>query len=273
MPIGNVNSRVSPFLIITAALFYSFLKKHLVKIRTAEQKAKESDHLKTAFLQNISHEIRTPMNGIIGFAELLKEENLTEERKLQYLKIITNSSNRLLGIVNDILDISLIETGNLTIKEKEFDLNRLMVLMLETFRPLVKTGAAFSMKKGLPDNQGMIISDEAKVRRIIENLLNNAIKFTEKGFIEFGYSLKNNELEFYVKDTGIGVAQELYGKIFERFHKAGIDKSKIYDGTGLGLAICKGNVEILKGKIWMNSKVDEGSEFFFTIPYKPVNLA
>jgi signal transduction histidine kinase/ActR/RegA family two-component response regulator len=256
------------YVIVTAIIFYIILKTHLIKIRDAEQKAIDSDKLKTAFLQNISHEIRTPMNSIIGFSGLLKDKNSTELEKVQYLDMIAKGSDQLLNIVNEVLDISLIETGNLRVNKQRLHLNNLMDDSYNLFKPIVKKDIAFTAEKGLPDPLSIILTDTTKVRQVINNLLNNAIKFTDKGFIHFGYFLKNNELEFYVEDSGIGIDQAYHNKIFERFLKVGLENKRLYDGVGLGLAICKGNIDLLKGRIWLESKPDEGSRFYFTIPYE-----
>ena len=258
------------YVIITAALFYLLLKSHLIKIRHAEQRAIDSDKLKTAFLQNISHEIRTPMNSIIGFSELLKDKKTAEKERAEYLEMIGKGSDQLLNIVNEVLDISLIETGNISINKKQSNLNKLMDEVYQAFNPVVKSDIAFSVTKGLSDSSCLILTDIVKVRQILNNLINNAIKFTEEGHIKFGYSLVSDELEFFVEDTGIGIEPDNHDKIFDRFHKAGPDDRKLYEGIGLGLAICKGNVDILKGKIWLESKPGIGSKFFFTIPYEPV---
>jgi signal transduction histidine kinase/ActR/RegA family two-component response regulator len=258
------------YVLITAILFYTLLKSHLVKIRNAEQKAIGSDRLKTAFLQNISHEIRTPMNSIVGFSEFLKDKNLSEPEKGQYLEMISKSSDQLLNIVNEVLDISLIETGNLSVNLKRVQLNNLINEIYMSYKPLINKDISFTMNTGLSDSLSLILTDVIKLRQIISNLLNNAIKFTDKGHIGFGYILADNELQFLIEDTGIGIPVDFHEKVFERFLKAGIDDQKLYEGVGLGLAICKGNIDLLKGKIWMESEPGKGSKFFFTIPYKPV---
>jgi signal transduction histidine kinase len=258
------------YVLITAILFYSLLKSHLVKIRNAEQKAIESDRLKTAFLQNISHEIRTPMNSIVGFSEFLKDKNLSESEKDQYLEMISKSSDQLLNIVNEVLDISLIETGNVSVNLKRVQLNHLMEEIYQSYKPLINKEISFTISTGLSDSLSLIITDVTKIRQIISNLLNNAVKFTDKGHIGFGYVLADNELQFFIEDTGIGIAVDFQDKVFDRFLKAGSDEQRIYEGVGLGLAICKGNIGLLKGKIWMESEKGKGSKFFFTIPYKPV---
>jgi signal transduction histidine kinase/CheY-like chemotaxis protein len=256
------------YVLVTAILFYYLLKSHLVKIRNAERRAIDSDRLKTAFLQNISHEIRTPMNSIIGFSELLRDDKTTEFEKSQYLAMIAKGSDQLLDIVNEILDISLIETGNISVNKQKMNLNKLIDETYLIFKPLIRSEISFSVTKGLSDDEAMIITDTVKLKQILENLLKNAIKFTEKGNISFGYSHVNGELEFYVEDTGIGIDAESHKNIFERFHKIGHENKRLYEGVGLGLAICKGNIELLNGRIWVESKPGSGSKFFFTIPFE-----
>jgi signal transduction histidine kinase/ActR/RegA family two-component response regulator len=258
------------YVLITAMLFYALLKSHLVKIRNAERKAIDSDMLKTAFLQNISHEIRTPMNSIVGFSHLLQDKTITDTDKTEYLEMISKSSDQLLNIVNEVLDISLIETGNISLNKKRVHLNSLLDDVYQSYKSQIKENIEFSLNKGLSDSLSTILTDDIKVTQILNNLINNAIKFTDKGHIRFGYSLVNKELEFFIEDTGIGIDSEFHDKIFERFLKVDKENIRLYDGVGLGLAICKGNVELLKGRIWLESKPGNGSIFFFTIPYEQI---
>jgi signal transduction histidine kinase len=256
------------FVAATSVIFYIILKKHLVKLRTAEQKARESDKLKTSFLQNISHEVRTPMNSIIGFSELVKDENLNDEKRAEYLRIINLGSLQLLNVINSIIDISMIESGNLMISEKKVDLNSLIEELYLFFQPMIKPEISFFFQKGFPEKT-FIITDEHKLKKILSNILSNAIKFTDEGHITFGYTLKGEELEFFTEDTGIGIPEDFRENIFNRFRKAENGTDRIYDGLGLGLSICKGNLDILKGRMWVKSLKGNGSKFFFTIPYKP----
>ena len=258
------------YVLITAILFYTILKSHLIKIRNAEQKAIDSDRLKTAFLQNISHEIRTPMNSILGFSGLLKDKNTSDTEKTDYLEMISKSSDQLLNIVNEVLDISLIETGNISINKKRVQLNNLLDELYLSFKPLIKKDISFSVIKGLSDQLSLILTDAIKIRQILSNLLKNAIKYTDNGHISYGYTRVIDKLEFFVDDTGIGIDSEFHQKIFERFHKVEQENIRLYEGVGLGLAICKGNIDLLKGEIWIESEVGKGSKFFFTIPYEPV---
>jgi signal transduction histidine kinase/CheY-like chemotaxis protein len=258
------------YVLITAILFYSLLKTHLVKLRSAEQKATDSDRLKTAFLQNISHEIRTPMNSIVGFSQLLKDSRTTKKEIPHYLDMIAKSSDQLLNIVNEVLDISLIETGNITVNKTRVNLNKLLDDLYLSHKPLINSDISFLLNKGLTDQLSLIITDGTKVRQILNNLLNNAIKFTDKGYVRFGYSLENDDLKFFIEDTGIGIEADFHEKIFELFRKVDADNLRFYEGVGLGLAICKGNIDLLKGRIWTESEPGNGSRFYFTIPYEPV---
>ncbi|MFH1121517.1 MAG: ATP-binding protein [Bacteroidota bacterium] len=258
---------------VTALLFFFYLRLHLIKLRNAEKKAVESDRLKTAFLHNISHEIRTPMNGIIGFAGLLDDSNITEKQKSEYLAIILRSSKRLLDLVNQVLDISMIETGNIVVYTQQVKLNELLHEVYETWVPEVKQDVSFSAEEGLEDHNDSILTDEYKLKQILNNLIDNAVKFTEKGYIRFGYRINGNILEFFVEDTGLGINKEYQEDIFKRFLKADPTISRFYEGIGLGLSICKGNLELLKGSIYVDSEPGSGSVFRFTIPYSPVKNA
>lgn len=260
------------YVLITAILFYAFLKRHLDKLREAEKRARQSDQLKTTFLQNISHEIRTPMNSIIGFSDLLKEKDITPDQRDTYIEIITQSSNQLLNIVNDVIDISIIETGNFTINRKPVNLNKMMEELFQIYTVLIHGNVKITMQNGLDNNSCNIITDETKLRQILNNLLNNAIKFTHQGSINFRYRLINSELEFCIEDTGIGISHDSLNKVFDRFSKLNTESDRFYEGVGLGLTICKGNLDLLNGRIWIESEKGKGSKFYFTIPYEPATL-
>ena len=234
----------------------------------AKEKAEESDHLKTAFLHNISHEIRTPMNAIVGFAALINEPDLTAETQQSYLKIITESSDQLLAIVNDLIEISNIEVGILKASFNEINLNATLMKLYQQFKPKVAgKQIEFRLLTSFSGYKGMIKTDSIKLIGILNNLLSNAFKFTRKGKICFGYTLEGDYLEFFVTDTGIGIEQDQFGKIFERFYQVESSASRAYEGTGLGLSISKAYVEFLGGKIWLSSHPGKGSTFYFTLPY------
>lgn len=235
----------------------------------AKEKAEESDRLKSAFLANMSHEIRTPMNAICGFSKLLEREDIKKDKRKEYIDIINANSQELLSIINDIIDISKIESGLTSVYYNEFNLNALLENLYRTHLPTAQhKGLAFSLRKGLPDSRANIEGDEQKIKQILNNLVVNALKFTHKGDIVFGYSIKNNTIEFQISDTGIGIATENQESIFVRFHQvenATIDSRR---GTGLGLPISKAFAELLGGTLWLKSNLGEGSSFFFNIPYK-----
>jgi hypothetical protein len=238
------------------------------ELKMAKEKAEKSDRLKSAFLANMSHEIRTPMNGILGFADLLKKPELTGEQQQKYIHIIEQSGERMLNILNDLIEISKIESGHMGISLTEANINHQIEFIHSFFNPEVsKKGMKIICDHPLDDAQAIIITDHDKVHAILTNLVKNAIKFTDSGFISFGYYKQEGFLHFYVKDTGIGIAQENLGEIFSRFVQADETISRTYDGAGLGLAISKAFVELLGGKIWVESRLNEGSEFNFTIPY------
>ena len=236
----------------------------------AKEKAEESDRLKSAFLANMSHEIRTPMNGIIGFVDLLKEPDLTPEEYVEYLDIISTSGQQLINIINDIIDISKIEAGEVRISEKNFSVNNLLTEISQTFKHQAEIKGIQVVHEVSPFDL-WIKSDETKIRQIVTNLVGNALKFTFKGSIDVGYENKGAFIEFYVKDSGIGIPQEFHESVFERFRQVEASLTKKAGGTGLGLSICKALVEILGGKIWLTSILDEGTTFRFTIPVVPGN--
>ena len=235
----------------------------------AKERAEVSNRLKTAFLQNISHEIRTPMNGIMGFIELLKDPGITGEKQKEFLQIIEQSGQRLLGIINNIIDLSIIEAGQILISSKEINLNNLLHQLHAFFNPDAEgKGLMLEYNTDFSDELCTIETDEAKLSQVLINLLKNAIKFTKKGSINFGYHHKTNIIEFYVQDTGIGIPVNQREIIFERFIQGETSINREYEGAGLGLSISKAYVEKLGGKIWVESEFGVGSTFFFNIPYK-----
>jgi len=239
----------------------------------AKERAEESDRLKSAFLANISHEIRTPMNGIIGFAELLKTPDLTGEQQLEYIRIIKKSSDRMLNTINNIVDISKIESGQMKVSLAETNINEQMEYICNLFKSEVESkNIQFSFKNGLPGKSALIKTDRQKIFAILSSLLRNAIKYTEKGAIEFGYDKIIDTLQFYVKDTGIGIPADRQQAVFERFIQADIVDIKAFQGAGLGLSISKAYIELLGGKIWVKSEPGKGSSFYFTIPYDTVSF-
>jgi PAS domain S-box-containing protein len=237
----------------------------------AKEKAEESDRLKSAFLANMSHEIRTPMNGILGFAELLKDPNLTSDDQQDFIQIIQVSGARMLNTINNIVDISKIESGLTNVDIKETNINERMEFIYKFFKPEVEIkGLQFLFKSSLPAKEAIIKTDNEKVYGILTNLVKNAIKFTFEGSIEIGYEKKGKYLEFFVKDTGEGIPQNQQQIIFERFRQGSDSLTRRYEGSGLGLSISKSYVEMLGGEIWVESAEGNGSTFYFTIPYNSV---
>jgi PAS domain S-box-containing protein len=243
-----------------------------VELILAKEKAEESDRLKSAFLTNMSHEIRTPMNGILGFAELLKEPNLTIDEQQDYIQTMQISGTRMLNTINSIVDISKIESGLMKVDIKETNINEKMEFTYNFFKPEVEIkGLQFLFKNGLSSKEAVIKTDNEKVYGILTNLVKNAIKFTYEGSIEFGYEKKGKYLEFFVKDTGVGIPKNQMELIFERFRQGSESHNRGYEGSGLGLSIAKSYVEMLGGKIWVESEEGKGSTFYFTIPYNAVS--
>lgn len=246
-------------------------RKQLEKEIKAKEIAEESDRLKTAFLANMSHEIRTPMNAILGFTNILKRKNLSEEKKDQYLQLIESGGRNLLNLISDIVDLSKIDANQLTINIDPCNINQLIDNLLERFNVInTNTECEIIVNKELPDDLSVINTDDNRLSQILSNLLENALKFTEKGIIEFGYLQKGEILEFFVKDSGIGINKKDQAVIFDRFRQANNDYKKSKSGTGLGLAIVKNLTELLGGEIWVESEVHQGATFRFTLPYTPV---
>ena len=252
---------------------YETANKELI---SAKINAEESNRLKTEFLNNMSHEIRTPMNGILGFSEELKSPNLSEEKRTHYINIIKNSGNQLMRIIDDILEISNLETKQLKLVESPVCMNNLLLDQFSDFDLKAKENKTpLYLSKELSDKESTILTDETKLKKVLSNLLENAIKYTTEGYVEFGYTLitTNDEtplLEIYVKDTGIGIRPERQKMIFERFSQEEKEITHKTGGLGLGLSIAKENVKLLNGNITLISKKGKGSTFYVTIPYKPV---
>jgi hypothetical protein len=244
------------------------VQKRTRELSIAKERAEESDRLKTAFLQNISHEIRTPLNAVSGFSQMLNQVDLPKEKRERFVSIIQSSSKQLLSIVTDILIISALETKQEKVSKGPVPLNKILDDLTNDFQDqAMKKNIVLYTRKELSDEQSQIYTDKNKLLKILESLLSNALKFCHEGSVELGYRLKGNELEFHVKDTGIGIQPEQKEKIFERFQQADYSISKKYGGTGLGLSIAKDFVKLLEGKIWVDSHPGKGSVFYFTIPY------
>ncbi len=236
----------------------------------AKEKAEESDRLKSSFLANMSHEIRTPMNGIIGFSELLSNKTLNPTEREYYTSVIVKSGHQLLEIINDVLEISKIETGQLEVNQSAVKLYQLLESLVDFFKP--KAIEKFvELNICVPDElkNTVLLTDEGKLKQILNNLISNSVKFTSNGNINIGFSVVNDSyLEFYVEDNGIGIAKDEQKNIFERFTQANPKITRQHGGTGLGLSISQSLVEMLGGKIWVDSELDKGAKFSFSLPYK-----
>ncbi len=240
-------------------------------LERAKTKAEEADKLKTVFLANMSHEIRTPMNGIVGFAQLLNHEGLSKTKREQYFNIINNNCNQLATLVDDIIDISKIESQQLNIIEKSFSLTDVMLETKALFENYKNTLGKehIRLRCILPEKSLSITSDELRIKQVMNNLVKNAFKFTENGEIEFGYKHRDSvNIELYVRDTGIGIPEHKKKIIFERFRQAENSLARTYGGSGLGLAICKGIVDLLEGTIEIDSAPGEGTTFKIVLPAK-----
>ena len=286
-PITNAKGETTHFIVIKEEITYRKKtdllleeKNHKIEVQNQEYKrlneeliiaknqAEESDKLKTSFLANMSHEIRTPMNGILGFAGLLKDPMLSGDEQKKYIDIIEKSGTRMLNIINDIIDISKIESGLMKVKISESNINDQIDYIYTFFKPEVESKEMkLSCIKSLTYIDSIIRTDREKVFAILINLVKNAIKYSNEGLIEFGYLKKGKNLEFFVSDTGIGIPKSRQKAVFERFIQADIDDKMAIQGAGLGLSISKAFVEMLGGKIWMESELGKGSTFYFTIPY------
>jgi len=244
-------------------------KQILEKMEAARLQTEESNRLNTAFLRNISHEIRTPLNAIVGFATLLGEPEYDQVQRQEFANIISNKTDHLLEILNDIIEMSDIESNTVKVKKDETNLNMLVRRVYKRFKTKVNAkNIQFEYSVPSEDNEVNITTDRFKLFQILQNLVGNAIKFTSEGKVHFGYKVKNGELEFYVSDTGIGISPEHQSKIFNRLFQADNSYSRRYEGTGLGLAVCKAYVELLGGEIRFYSTPGVGSTFYFTLPFE-----
>jgi signal transduction histidine kinase len=245
------------------------VNQRTTELKMAKQNAEESDRLKSAFLSNMSHEIRTPMNAILGFSELLSSPGFDEEERLGFAKMVKTNGDALLTLLNDIIDISMIESGQLKLNIVDVNIYNLVNNVYLVFKssPLLSEKSGVSLDMSVKDDSGVIIkTDSQRLLQILNNLVGNALKFTDRGFVEIGYILKDREVLFFVKDTGIGISDEGLNRIFDRFHKHTGESKNIYGGNGLGLTISKNLVEALNGKIWVESTEGIGTAFYFSLP-------
>lgn len=251
------------------------VKERTEELEIAKDKAEESDRLKSAFLANMSHEIRTPMNAIMGFSNLLIDPEINDDFKKEMVLHITHNTNTLLKLIEDIIDISKIESGQLVTNIRKIDIHKILDDVYDEFKERnelsLKKSINFYLDNDIRHENLYLNSDSSHIKQILTNLIDNAFKFTDEGSIHFGYfiykKIKNPYVKFYVRDTGIGLTGEDQTCIFNRFTKSEITKQKLFRGAGLGLSICKSLAEIMGGRIWVESELNQGSIFYFTIPF------
>ena len=245
----------------------ALVDERTLELKEAKERAEDSDRLKSAFIANMSHEIRTPLNAIVGFSSLLADDKLDPDSRKQFSGHIKQNSDSLLFLINDILDLSLIEANQMKLENRAFDLNELLNNAYAAAKINVEPNTkSIVLDNKLQDRSLQIYTDRNRLNQILANLLNNAVKFTHKGFVELGTRLDENELTFYVKDTGIGISPENLNDIFGRFTKLEKDTSSVYRGVGLGLSISLKLAKLLGGKLWAESELDKGSTFYLSFP-------
>ena len=234
----------------------------------AKNKAEESDRLKSVFFTNISHEIRTPMNAIIGFARLLNTDELTDLMIKEYLQIIVDSSEQLLQIIEDIIEASQLRTSRVKVRFKPFDISALLKNLIAIYKDEANEKLSIILNNQLNLNDNIIVSDEIKLIKILNNLMENAIKYTSKGYVKLTCKRNLDFIEFYIEDTGIGIAPKNHELIFNRFRQEDENANREFDGLGLGLSIVKDNLKLLNGEIKLISEKGKGATFIVKIPYE-----
>jgi signal transduction histidine kinase/CheY-like chemotaxis protein len=255
--------------------FEAILSARNYELKSALRKLEDGKQLSSMFLNNLTHEVRTPLNVILGFSKLLYDENLSLEVRQNYLDIINKKGYNLLHLINDILTTSQIDSGELEINRTSCNINKLLSDLYKSLSndERAKKNAALSINfvQSQSDSRSIVITDPIRLEQVLWNLLDNALKFTEMGSIEFGYRIDGTQIVFFVTDTGIGIEKENIDKVFERFCKIVANNNPtLYSGTGLGLSIAKELVGLLDGKVWVESEPGKGTSFYLTIPYIPV---
>jgi hypothetical protein len=264
-PIKNQEGKTTNFIIVSEDI--SERKKMEKDLIAAKEKAEESDRLKSAFLANMSHEIRTPLNSILGFSDLLTESDIDPTMRSEFAELINSSGNNLLAIINDVLDISKIEAGQIVLVEMPVNAQKLIAEIQKEYSYKANAkNIELRLATNIHLDSIILTSDEMRIKQVLINFVGNALKFTEKGYIEIGVKLINQTIQFHVKDTGIGIAKEFHEKVFDRFRQLEASPSRKYGGNGLGLAITKNLGQLLGGKIWLESVPNKGSIFYFALP-------
>jgi len=246
---------------------YKELQKQL---KEAQAQVKKSEQLKDAFLANMSHEIRTPMNAIVGASELLRDDSLSKDERTEFTRILTSSSKELLDLFNRILELSQLESGALEYNESELEIHEMFLKLYSVFGQKIyqsQKNIVLNFTEDLRENK--IFTDFEKLTKVLSYLLDNAVKFTEKGEIDFGCAIQDrHNILFYVKDNGPGISKEQQDKIFKKFTQVDNSYTRVHSGAGLGLSLCKEIINLLGGKLYIDSNIGEGSIFYFTIPLK-----
>jgi len=246
---------------------YKELQKQL---KEAQAQVKKSEQLKDAFLANMSHEIRTPMNAIVGASELLRDNSLSKDERNEFTRILTSSSKELLDLFNRILELSQLESGALEYNESELEIHEMLLKLYSVFGQKIyqsQKNIVLNFTEDLRENK--IFTDFEKLTKVLSYLLDNAVKFTEKGEIDFGCAIQDrHNILFYVKDNGPGISKEQQDKIFKKFTQVDNSYTRVHSGAGLGLSLCKEIINLLGGKLYIDSNIGEGSIFYFTIPLK-----
>jgi len=268
----EINDKGRPVKLFGTLQDISIQKKFEAELLEAKMKAEQADRLKSAFLANMSHEIRTPMNGILGFSDLLQRSDLTSEKMKLYVGIIQKSGERMLRTINDIIEISKIETGQVEVSTSDVNVSEHIKFIHDFFNhEAEKKGMNIAIYNALSEEESNILTDDSKFDSILTNLVKNAIKYSEEGTILISCFKVGEQLMFSVKDMGLGIPEDRQDAIFERFVQADIEDRDAHEGAGLGLAIVKAYVEMLGGNIWVESEVGKGSNFQFTIDYNPAS--
>ena len=243
----------------------SMVQERTAELEKAKEKAEESDRLKSAFLANLSHEIRTPMNAIVGFSSLLDSPHLGAKERKKYVEMVNSNCDTLTILINDIIDISLIESNQLKIIKSPFHADSIFEELLTYYESIKEKDIEFIFENRKREKQLILDNDPVRFKQILSNLISNAYKYTDKGSIRFGYVFENNDVKFYVSDTGVGIDPSNFETIFNHFHKIEQSDDKLYRGVGIGLSICRNLVQIMGGKIWIESTPGKGSTFYFTL--------
>ena len=242
-------------------------KKHEEEIILAKEKAEESNKLKSAFLDNISHEIRTPINGIVGFLSFIKDYEVEQSEKEELITVVNQSLMRLISTMDSIIEVSQLQKGQISLNKQDYNLQFLFDLIQDKYyEKAQKKGLIFEIENNISNNEAIINTDSYKLISAISNLVDNAIKFTKHGRISLFAYKENDDFIFKLEDTGIGIPESKFEKIFESFMQADVSNTRSFEGAGLGLTLTKSYIQMLGGKIWLESELGKGSTFWVSLP-------